>query len=439
MTIAGCVVGAGTGLALAVWLVRARGDAKRHAAADARATRLGHTEPASLHPKIDEHKCICTGACITVCPEKDVLGMVDGRPKLVRPSACIGHGECLRACPVDAIQLVIGSERRGVDLPLLGADFQTNVPRLYIAGELGGMGLIHNAVNQGVQAVRGLPAAAAGAGDLLDLLIVGAGPAGLGAALAAKARGLAYLVIEQDTLGGALKSYPRQKIIMTHPVELPLHGRVQLRRTTKEALLELWQEIARTHALELRTGERVNDIQREADGAFAVTTTAGTRRARHVLLAIGRRGSPRKLDVPGETLEKVAYQLLEPAQYRGCRCLVVGGGDAAIETALMLAAEPGTEVTLVHRGAAFDRCKPDNHDALMAARDAGRVAVHTEARPTAIATTDVELEHGGARSRVANDYVFVCIGGELPTAWLGKVGVDVKTFRGEAHPLGGVA
>jgi len=439
MTIAGYVVGGATGVSLALYWLRRRADLRRHEAVDARTTRLGHTEPPSLHPKIDEHKCICTAACVTSCPEKDVLGMVDGRPKLIKPSACVGHGECLRACPVDAIALVIGTERRGVDLPMLGKDFQTNVPRLYIAGELGGMGLIHNAVNQGMQAVRALRPAADDRPELLDLLIVGAGPAGMAAGLEAKARGLRYLVVEQETLGGALRSYPRQKIVMTHPVELPLHGRVQLRRTTKEALLELWQDVTNRHALALSAGERVTDVARDADGVFSVTTSRGTHRARHVLLAIGRRGSPRKLGVPGEELEKVVYKLLEPDQYRGRAVAVVGGGDSAIETALMLANEPGTRVTLVHRGAVFDRCKPDNHDALELARSRGTLAVRTEAKPIAITPDAFEIEDGGGRARLPNDFVFVCIGGELPTAWLGKIGVDVRRFHGEAHPAAGSA
>jgi thioredoxin reductase (NADPH) len=437
MTIAACVVGGATGVGLLGWWLQRRGQARRHAQVDARSIKLGHREPPSLHPKIDEHKCICTGACITVCPEKDVLGMIDGRPKLIKPSACVGHGECLRACPVDAITLVIGSERRGVDLPMLQADFQTNVPRLYIAGELGGMGLIHNAINQGVQAVRGMSPSSGD--DALDLLVVGAGPAGLAAALEAHARGLRYLLVEQDSLGGALRSYPRQKIVMTHPVELPLHGRVQLRRTTKEALLELWEQIASTHALQLATGEQVRDLQRDEAGVFTVTTSRASHRARHVLLAIGRRGTPRKLGIPGEELDKVTYRLLEPEQYRERRCMVVGGGDAAIETALMLAAEPGARITLVHRGRAFDRCKPDNHDALEAARDAGKLDVLTEAAPVAIAIDEVRVAHGGVERTIDNDFVFVCIGGELPTAWLGKVGVEVRTFRGEAHPAAGSA
>lgn len=436
MTLAGMVVGGAVGGGLIVWWARGRATQKRHDAVHARTERMGG-EPVSLHPKIDEHVCICTGACVTVCPEKDVLGMIDGKPKLIKPSACIGHGECLRACPVDAISLVIGTAKRGVDLPLLGTDFQTNVPGVYIAGELGGMGLIHNAVNQGSQAMRAIHQSLGSAkGDeaILDALVVGAGPAGLSAALQAKQLGMRFAVVEQEQLGGALRSFPRQKVVMTAPVELPLHGKVKLRRTTKEALLELWDEVVKKTALPIEAGVKVTAIKRDDDGTFTVETSAGTKRARRVLLAIGRRGTPRKLGVPGEQLEKVTYKLIEPEQYRGTRCLVVGGGDMAVENALLLSHEQSTAVTLVYRGDKFDRLKPDNADALEKAQLERRIDVRTATNPTEILLDQVVLKGKKGVERVDNDFVFVCIGGELPTAWLNTIGVEVTTLRGEAHP-----
>ncbi|MBA4320423.1 MAG: 4Fe-4S ferredoxin, partial [Flavobacterium sp.] len=187
-----------------------------------KAKSLGLHEPVSLHPVIDIETCIGSGACIEACPEKDILGWANGRAKVINTSRCVGHGACFHACPVQAISLCIGTEKRGVELPHVSSNFETNIPNLFIAGELGGMGLIKNAVAQGVQVI-----------DYIvknkkflkktqyDIIIVGAGPAGIASSLSAAKNNLKYLTLEQDTLGGTVYSFPRKKLIMTSPMDLP--------------------------------------------------------------------------------------------------------------------------------------------------------------------------------------------------------------------------
>jgi len=392
--------------------------------------KLGLIEPASLHPRIDESECIGCGACISACPEQDVLGLIGGKAQLVRAANCIGHGACQLACPVDAIDLVFGTETRGIEIPVLTPDFQTNVPGLFIAGELGGMGLIRNAIEQGRQAVESVrDLAHAKRGDGLDLVIVGAGPAGFSASLAAKQYGLRAVTIEQETLGGAVAHYPRGKIVMTAPVELPLYGKFQMRETSKEALLELWRDIERREKPCIRYEERVEGITRTQDG-FEVATTRDRYRARAVLLAIGRRGTPRKLGVPGEDLSKVVYRLLEPEQYRGHRVLVVGGGDSALEAAERLSADPDTEATLAYRGPSFSRAKPKNRVRVEEAVAAGRLRVLLGSETTRIEPAAVHLRRGDREASLANDVVIVCAGGIVPNAFLASIGVAIQTKRG---------
>jgi thioredoxin reductase len=391
----------------------------------------GPTEPASLHPVINPKRCLGCGACLRACPEGDVLGLIEGQSRVVNPANCIGHGECKLACPTDAITLVLGTEKRGVDIPVLGPDFQTNVPGIFVAGELGGMGLIRNSVEQGRQAIEGvrrLDGIGRG-GRRLDVVVVGAGPAGLAASLAAKQHGLRSVTLEQDTLGGSVAHYPRGKIVMTSPVELPLFGRLAMRESTKEALLELWARVIRETGVEIRYEERAEGIARTIDG-FEVKTSRGSYAARAIVLAIGRRGTPRKLGVPGEDSSKVVYRLVDSAQYRGRRVLVVGGGDSALEAAAALAAEPRTEVVLAHRGAAFSGVRPTNREAVAASARAGHLCVLLRSEVSEIRPATVRLRTPRGRVEIANDAVIVCAGGILPSAFLRSIGVEIETKRG---------
>lgn len=397
----------------------------------AAAAESGLTEPASLHPVIDPLRCQGCGACVSACPEGTVLGIVSGRAHLLEPTKCIGHGACRTACPYDAITLVFGTEKRGIDIPLLGPDFQTNVPGLYIAGELGGMGLIRNAVTQGVQAMQAIHKSLPKHAHALDVLIVGAGPAGLAASLHAQSQGLRFRTVDQDSLGGTVAHFPRGKIVMTAPVVLPQIGKVQFRETTKEKLLHFWQEALARTRLTVHEQERVEDIQPLADG-FAVRTTRGELRAARVLLAIGRRGTPRTLGVPGEELQKVVYRLIDAEQYCGQHVLVVGGGDSALEAAIATARQPGTTVTLSYRGEAFARGKEKNRKGLAELQAAGRIQVLLNSQVQAIHAQSVDLQTAAGIQQLRNDAVIVSAGGVLPTPFLRKIGVDIETKHGQA-------
>jgi thioredoxin reductase len=418
---------------LLVWvpygLRRKRRDARNRAVLED-SLQAGLMEPASLHPQIDKSICAGCGSCVAACPERDVLGLIDGKSLLITPSNCIGHGACKDACPADAITLVLGTETRGVEIPVLTSDFQTNVPGIFVAGELGGMGLIRNAIEQGRQAIESVRALnGIGEGEQLDVVIVGAGPAGFSASLAAMERGLRAVTIEQETLGGTVAHYPRGKIVMTAPVHLPLYGMMKLRETTKEALLGLWQDVERKTGVRIRYGERVEGIERTQTG-FTVRSSNGVYRARAVVLAIGRRGTPRKLGVPGEEHEKVVFRLIDPEQYRGRKVLVVGGGDSALEAATGVAEQPGTSVSIAYRGEAFCRAKAKNRRRLEAAATDGRVRLLLGSTVREVSPSHVQIESGNERIALENDALIVCAGGILPTGFLEAIGVEVETKRG---------
>lgn len=437
------------------------------------AKKDGLHEPVSLHPVVDPNSCIQTGACISACPEKDILGIYKGKAMAINTSQCIGHGACFHACPTQAITLCIGTEKRGVDLPHVQPTFESNVPGLYIAGELGGMGLIKNAVEQGKQAVENMvrkskqvkqPAAArvdetarltqsevqdnetsgkgireeaqgngtAGKGNdaAYDLVIVGAGPAGISASLAARKHGMKAITLDQDSLGGTVYTFPRSKIVMTSPMDLPLFGKVKMVETSKSELLDLWTKVIEQHSIELRERTRVSEI-RPMNGSFETVTAEGkVLHSRYVLLAIGRRGTPRKLNIPGEDTEKVAYRLLEPELINGQRVIVVGGGDSAVEASLSLAAS--NQVLHSYRGEAFKRIKPKNRERISAAIEEGRIDMRFQSDLVAIGKEQAVLKEATGEVEMPVDKVYIFAGGELPTEFLKRSGVRIDRRFGEA-------
>jgi thioredoxin reductase/NAD-dependent dihydropyrimidine dehydrogenase PreA subunit len=392
----------------------------------------GLHEPVSLHPYVDVNKCIQTGACISACPEKDILGIVNGKATLINASQCIGHGACFQACPTGAISLRIGTEKRGVDLPEINPHFETNVPGIYIAGELGGMGLIRNAVEQGKKATENIAKSIKRNHEVsYDLIIIGAGPAGISACLAAKKSGLNFLLLEQDTLGGTVFTFPRKKIVMTSPMDLPLFGKIKLYETSKAELLDLWQSVLAKNNIAVQENSKVESII-SGNGIFKVVTLKGELfTCETILLAIGRRGTPRKLNIPGEMKEKVAYRLLEPELIAGKHIIVVGGGDSAVESALQLADK--NTVIISYRNEVFNRIKSQNSISINKAVAEGKLKVMFNTNLISIEDENVSLSVGkeGESLKLKNDLVFIFAGGELPTQFLEKAGIRVTKKFGE--------
>jgi thioredoxin reductase (NADPH) len=416
-----------------IYLRKQKRDSKRVEEKIAIAKLEGSYEPVSLHPVVDENSCIGTGACIAACPEKDILGIINGKAKTINASHCIGHGACFHACPTQAITLYIGTEKRGVELPHVGQNFETNVPGIFIAGELGGMGLIRNAVEQGRQAVENIVKSLRKTHDAsYDLIIIGAGPAGISASLTAKKHQLRFLTLEQDTLGGTVFTFPRSKIVMTSPMDLPLYGKVKLSETSKTELLDFWKNVLKKNDITVKENSKVESITSE-DGNFKIETLNGDKyTSKTVLLTIGRRGTPRKLGVEGETLEKVAYRLLEAEEIRDKNIMIVGGGDSAIESALLLADQ--NKVTLTYRNEVFSRIKPKNNEKIKEAMAAGRLEVLFATNPVKIEKDSVTLatNKDGESLKIKNDLIYIFAGGELPTEFLKKVGITITKKFGEA-------
>ncbi len=314
--------------------------------------------------------------------------------------------------------------------PILSKNLESNIPGLFIVGDLAGAPVIKLAMEQGynvIEYIAGLPKPKGATGDVLDVLVIGAGAAGLNAALAAKEKGMSVLVLEKEKIANTIENFPEGKWVYAEPDTVPPKGKLWLDGAQKEDLINRWHQIVEENHLPVHTDEPALIIEKENE-IFHITTPKGTYQSCRVILATGQRGNPRKLGVPGEEREFVYHRLYSPRKYKNEQILVVGGGNSAVEAALTLSEQ--NKVVLSYRGSEFRRIFKDNERQLNRAIAAGRIEVvfHSTVKEFGDRRAILTIDRGGHREEreVPADHAFVLIGAELPVKFLKSIGIKLE-------------
>jgi NosR/NirI family nitrous oxide reductase transcriptional regulator len=332
--------------------------------------------------------------------------------------------------------------RTGRQMPDLDEAHQTNIKGIYAVGDLADAPVIKISLNQGYETVQThvapeLKAEGKPPDGVLDVLIVGCGPAGVGAAMRCLEEGLSFVILEKEKPFNTIQNYPKHKHVFVEPAGIQLKAPLWLNDALKEELLERWQADIQAHEsgphdargclwCHVRQPAEVKNVSKDAaTGLFVVESTAGSFRARRVILAIGRRGTPRRIGCPGETPERVRYVLRDAEEHRGQRVLVVGGGDSAIEAALALS-ETAAETSISYRQEGFFRCKALNRERIEAAIAAGKVKAYYNSSVKEIREGEVVVQVKDGLVTLPNDQVFAMFGADLPTDFLKRVGIRME-------------